>query len=193
MPKVETFDRILVLKGATDVFHNKGYNATSMQDLVDATGLNRSSIYNSFGGKKDLFMYCLKAYQDSYYEKIFKKLDKAQNPLRALELLLELYLKDILEDTKNKGCMITNCASEMANQDPLIANFLNSNQNGFLEFLGNLVESGQAEGLINKKRTPRDYALYLFSAIQGFRTAGILLSNKNDLEVISKMIIQTLI
>ena len=66
MPKVETFNRDLVITQATEVFHDKGYNAASMQDLVDATGLNRSSIYNSFVSKLNLYIDCLEAYQYKY-------------------------------------------------------------------------------------------------------------------------------
>ena len=64
MPRVEIFNRDEVLEKAVRLFHNKGYNATSMQDLVDATGLNRSSIYNSFGSKKELYQQSLRAYKE---------------------------------------------------------------------------------------------------------------------------------
>ena len=192
MPKVETFDKELVLKKATDVFHEKGFNATSMQDLVDATALNRSSIYNSFGSKLDLFLECLKSYQDLYTIKISETLHKGQNSLHAIELLFEFYLNEIISDKEDKGCLITNCTSEMANQETSIINFLSSNQSSFMELLETLVSKGQKESTINHNRTPNEYALYLFSSIQGFRTTGILISNKKDLQTIVKTIIQTL-
>ncbi len=192
MPKVETFNRDFVLKQATSVFHEKGYNAASMQDLVDATGLNRSSIYNSFGGKMNLYMTCLKSYQDHYFLQINNKLSNAKNGLNALELLLELYLKDILEDKRDMGCLITNCVTEMGNQEPIITNFLNNNRASFIDFLSDLIERGQNEGFINKNSTPKEYGLYMYSSIQGFRTTGILLSDKSDLTIIIKTIIQTL-
>lgn len=193
MPKVETFDKELVLKKATDVFHEKGFNATSMQDLVDATALNRSSIYNSFGNKLDLFLECLKSYQGIYTIKISETLHKADNSFNAIELLFEFYLNEIVKDGDDKGCLITNCTSEMANQEQSIINFLSSNQRSFMALLEELVAKGQEESTINLKRTSKEYALYLFSSIQGFRTTGILISNKNDLQMISKTIIQTLI
>ncbi|MDO5980550.1 TetR/AcrR family transcriptional regulator [Flavivirga spongiicola] len=192
MPKVETFDKELVLKKATDVFHEKGFNATSMQDLVEATALNRSSIYNSFGSKLDLFLECLKSYQDFYTIKISETLHKGQNALHAIELLFEFYLNEIISDKEDKGCLITNCTSEMANQETSIINFLSSNQSSFIELLEALVSKGQKESTINLNRTPNEYALYLFSSIQGFRTTGILISNKKDLQTIVKTIIQTL-
>lgn len=193
MPKVETFNKEFVLKKATDVFHKKGFNATSMQDLVDATALNRSSIYNSFGSKLDLFIACLKSYQGLYGIKMSETLDKADNSLHAIELLFEFYLNEIIEDKEDKGCLITNCTSEMANQEKSIINFLSSNQRSFMGLLEKLVSNGQKESVINLNRTAHEYALYLFSSIQGFRTTGILISNKTDLQTIVKTIIQTLI
>ncbi|AUP77320.1 TetR/AcrR family transcriptional regulator [Flavivirga eckloniae] len=193
MPKVETFDKELVLKKAANVFHNKGFNAASMQDLVDATGLNRSSIYNSFGGKLDLFLECLKSYRDLFYTKVSKRLQNADNPLDAIERLFELYLDEIVSDKDDKGCFITNCTSEMANQNESIVSFLNANRTSFLEFLEELVEKGQEQSVINNNKSANEYALYLFSSIQGLRTTGILISNKNDLQIIIKTIIQTLI
>ncbi|QYJ67226.1 TetR/AcrR family transcriptional regulator [Flavobacterium litorale] len=193
MPRVETFNKELVLKQATAVFHDKGYNATSMQDLVDATGLNRSSLYNSFGSKLDLYMECLKSYQDGYMLKISEVLQKAENSLNAIELIFDLYLQDTINDPDDRGCMLTNCKSEMAHHEACITKFLNRNQETFLALLEDLVAKGQREGGVNDNRTPKEYALYLFSSIQGFRTIGILISNKNDLQSVINTTIQTLI
>ena len=179
MPKVKKFDRELVINQATDVFHDKGYNATSMQDLVDATGLNRSSIYNSFESKQNLFLECLANYQNTYKNKMEKGLLKAENSLEAIDFIFDLYLQDILLDAKDKGCLMVNCKSEMANQDESILRFLDKNQNFMTSFLEDVIAKGQKEQLINLKRTASEYALYLYTAIQGFRMTGILTNNKN--------------
>lgn len=193
MPKVEKFNRELVVKQATDAFHDKGYNATSMQDLVDVTGLNRSSIYNSFESKQNLFLECLSSYQNFYKEKITERLLRASNSLEAINFLFDLYLKDIIEDKDDKGCLIVNCKSEMANHDESITHFLIKNQSFMVAFLEDIVSQGQKEQLINLERTANEYALYLYTSIQGFRMTGILTSNKKELESIIKIIKQTLI
>jgi len=95
MPKVETFNRDVVLKQATEVFHDKGFNATSMQDLVDATGLNRSSIYNSFENKLNLYLECLKLYEDKYNRETSKRLLESSSGLEAIQLIFELYLNEM--------------------------------------------------------------------------------------------------
>lgn len=193
MPKVETFDKAWVIKQATLIFHDKGYNGTSMQDLVDATGLNRSSIYNSFDNKLNLFLLCLKAYREEFGTELNNEFKKANNPLHALELLFDFLIDLIFEDKDDKGCLVTNCTSEMANQESRITEFLKSNKDSFSLFLEDLVFKGQQECVFNKKQSPKDYALYLFSSIQGFRIAGILTRNKTDLQTIAKTIVQTLI
>ena len=63
MPKVKQFDEAEVLKKAKAVFTEKGYNGTSMDDLVQATGLSRSSIYDTFGDKHGLFLKTLDQYR----------------------------------------------------------------------------------------------------------------------------------
>ena len=63
MPRTEDFNREEVLGKAKGHLWLKGFNGTSMQDLVDVTGLNRSSIYNSFGSKMELYLQSLKKYQ----------------------------------------------------------------------------------------------------------------------------------
>ncbi|WP_299116929.1 TetR/AcrR family transcriptional regulator [uncultured Winogradskyella sp.] len=192
MPKTEVFNKEIVLNQASHVFHTKGYNAASMQDLVDATGLNRSSIYNSFGNKHNLFLECLKVYQNKYQRSISNLLLKANCPLKAIESIFELYLEEIVKDNDNKGCLITNCKSEMANQDSTINNFLINNQESTLALFEDLVNQGQENSSINRNRTPKDYALYLFTAIQGFRMTGILIDNKQQLQSLINTTLQNL-
>lgn len=192
MPKTEVFNRDYVLKQATEVFHAKGYNAASMQDLVDATGLNRSSIYNSFESKHNLYVECLKDYQDKYHRYISNLLLDAKCPINAIKALFNLYLKEILCDNKNKGCLIVNCKSEMANQDVTINKFLLTNQKGTLSLLEDLVDKGQQDKSINKAKSKQDYALYLYSAMQGFRMTGILINDKKQLQGLIHTTLQNL-
>ncbi len=193
MPKVETFNRDIVLEQATNIFHDKGYNATSMQDLVDATGLNRSSIYNSFVNKLSLYLECLKLYENNYKRDASKVLLKANNPLEAIKLIFDLYIQIISDDQYNRGCMVVNCKSEMTNHDKSITAFLENSQSNMLQLLEDLVSKAQQESLVNERQTPKDYALYLYSSLQGFRMTGILITDKKQLKTIANTIIQTLI
>ncbi len=192
MPKVETFDKQLVINKATDIFHLKGYNATSMQDLVDATGLNRSSIYNSFESKHNLFLECLSAYQNKYRIKMSDILLKAANPLEAIEYLFNLYFNEATIEKDNRGCFIINCKSEMANKDKAITTFLTKNTNQMISLLEDLVLKGQQQNLVNTNKNYKDYAIYLYAAISGFRSTSIIVSNRVKLQAIIDSTLQTL-
>ncbi len=192
MPKVETFDKDLIIAQVTEVFHDKGFNATSMQDIVDATGLNRSSIYNSFENKHNLFLECLKNYKSKCNTILSEKLNQTKNALESIGLIFDIYIAEMSKEEQDKGCLLVNCASEMANHDISITNFLQKNQNDMLSLLEGLVKKGQENNLINTKRDATNYALYLYSNMQGFRMTGILISDTSKLESIKNTIIQTL-
>jgi TetR/AcrR family transcriptional repressor of nem operon len=193
MPKVETFNRDEVLNQATKVFHDKGFNATSMQDLVDATGLNRSSIYNSFNNKVNLFIECLRLYEDNFNRNTAERLLNSRNGLDAIRQIFKLSLNEIVVNKDTKGCLIVNCKSEMANHEESITSFLNSNQKKTLSLLEDLVSQGQQDKTINYNQSSKEYALYLYAALQGFRMTGILISDKKQLESIIRSVLQILI
>ncbi|GAA4278893.1 TetR/AcrR family transcriptional regulator [Aquimarina mytili] len=192
MPKTETFNRNQVLQKATEVFHKKGYNGTSMQDLVDATSLNRSSIYNSFGSKLGMFMEVLSFYQSSGKDQMGKELMHSHNSSDTIKAIFEMYLNDILNDNDRKGCLIVNCKSEMVNQEPIIKSFMEQNQEQTLAMLEDVVHNGQMEKVFNQNQTANEYALYLYSSIQGLRMTGILNNNEEELRNIINTVLKAL-
>ncbi len=192
MPRVEEFNTEVVLKKAMDLFWEKGYNGTSMQDLVDVTGLNRSSIYNSFDSKKELYRQTLLFYHNQTAGVFQKSLVKATNPLHAIRLIFEGCQTEILDDNLQKGCFIMNCKSEMSNQDSNIREWLLETQDGNLAMFQDLVEDGQEQGIISKKESKEHYAYYLLSAFQGLRMTGILVKDRKVLQHIIDQTIKVL-
>lgn len=192
MPKVETFDKSLVIEQATNVFHEKGFNGTSMQDLVDATGLNRSSVYNSFGSKLNIFLECLNSYQEKNTRSTTKLLLDSNTGIEAVQNLFDYFLQSMFNSGNEKGCLIANCKSEMAYQNESITKFLVNNQKNTLSLFEDMVERGQVDGSINVKQSRTEYALYLFSCLQGFRMTGILMSDQKQLRGVIKTTLQTL-
>ncbi|SEB38334.1 transcriptional regulator, TetR family [Tenacibaculum sp. MAR_2009_124] len=178
MPKTETFNKEQVINQAREVFHSKSYNATSMQDLVDATGLNRSSIYNSFGSKHELYLACLKSYQSDSRCKIESIIHADTCSLKVLENIFSMNMNN------SKGCLINNCTSEMANQDDIIRKFLTNNQKGMTGLFQQIVQLGQEQGAINSNKSAREYALYLLATFQGLSMANILENDRKEIESI---------
>lgn len=177
MPKVETFNRDEILGKVVSLFHEKGYNATSMQDLVDVTGLNRSSIYNSFGSKKELYRESLSTYKQRANKYVQKVLVHTSEPLETIRKIFNSTPED-----KANGCFIGNCTTEMANQDQEIKGFLQNNLHSMQDLFEELVAMGQERGSINLKKSAKEYATFLFTALQGLRITGILLNEKSEFD-----------
>lgn len=192
MPRVEDFVREDVLKKMVLVFHEKGYNATSMQDLVDASQLNRSSIYNSFGNKLSIFLECLRMYQGYLTRETSSILMQSSNSFDAISAIFNLFYDYTVADKDNKGCLLSNCVSEMANQNNQITTFLKHHQDAMLGLFEDLIYQGQQSGEINKNMTHEAYAAYLYSSIQGLRNVGILLNDKRKLKSIIDITLENL-
>lgn len=179
MPKTETFNRQQILEKVVRLFHEKGYNATSMQDLVDVTGLNRSSLYNSFGSKNELFQLSLLTYKQRATDYVQKVLVSSNEPI---EVIRKIFYTS--PDDRKNGCFLGNCTTELANQDEQIKNYLKHNLDSMSRLFEELIEKGQSKGSINKNKTAKEYASYLFTALQGLRVTGILLEKPSEFESI---------
>lgn len=183
MGNVLKFDREQMLKNIAIVFQEKGYSGTSMQDIVDITMLNRSSIYNSFGSKMGLYLEALDVYKNDMIDISSRTISNAECGFEAIELLFKFHINQILNDIQGKGCMIVSCKSELGSSgDKSIEKWLKNSESNNISLLKELVINGQQSGSINKNKCPDEYALYLFSNIQGLNMTGILLKDREDLE-----------
>ena len=189
MPRTEDFNRAEVLDKAKNTFWLKGYNGTSMQDLVDATGLNRSSLYNSFGSKMELFEEALKQYQQDSGQIFDRARKQNRSAIETIGLIFLYVMDEIKNDPQQKGCMVINCATELGNQDLQLKGLLDANQNKMVAIFEELVINGQQDGSIRRDESSKKLAHYLVSSFQGFRITGM---NTTD-PVILKSIIQNIL
>ena len=184
MARHEEFDRRVIIAKATQVFWDKGYNGTSIQDLVDATGLNRSSIYNSFGSKQNLYKASLEQYEAESTKVFQKALLKSSSPLEAIRRILSTAIEANNEDEKGRGCFIMNCKTELSNTDSELRSWLMKNQDKSITLFKDLVIEGQHEGQINDLISAEVHAYTLFNAFQGLRMTGILTRDRKVLQEI---------
>lgn len=192
MARTEEFNRDHILENAKHTFWLKGYNGTSMQDLVDATGLNRSSIYNSFGSKMELYHVVLKKYQTDSGGLFEKAQSKNRNAIETIGLIFLYALEDILGDEERKGCMLINCYTEMGNQDIQLRTLLEANNERLLGIFKDLVEQGQKDSSIRNNEESRLLAHYLVNAFQGFRVTGMNTTEPKILKSIIQNILKTI-
>ncbi len=108
MPRVKLFDQEQVLQKAIELFWKKGYYATSINDLVQHLGLSRSSLYDTFGDKHELFERAFEHYQKINSESLRQYLDSQDNVREGLRQLFEKAIDTALQDPDHKGCLMVN-------------------------------------------------------------------------------------
>jgi TetR/AcrR family transcriptional repressor of nem operon len=125
MPRYKAFDREEVLRKAMIVFRDQGYEATSMQDLVEHMHINRFSLYETFQSKHDLFIEALQAYYDTVAVPFFKRLKDSQEGLKVIESTLMELVSRIKSGRSSNGCLLCNTMAELgAQQDERVMTIL---------------------------------------------------------------------
>ena len=143
------FDRVTALNAMREVFWNKGYAATSLDDLCAAAGLNRPSLYNAFGDKAQVFLSVLDAYVAEVrpqYEAAFR----APGPVR--DVLMGVFraaakIYRTLDGNGGRGCLMIGAALTDATRDPQVGGAiltqLHDMENGFLWLLSRARSRGE--------------------------------------------------
>jgi TetR/AcrR family transcriptional repressor of nem operon len=172
MPRTKEFDPDDVLEQAMELFWEQGFEATSAQDLVDRTGLNRSSLYNTFGSKQELYLQALDHYRKTDAAGIEQLLDQFDSARAALRHLLEEAIPSA-EGTA-RGCFLANAAVERAHCDTetreRACKSLSRMHDGFQA----IVEHGQARGEFSQDRTSEAMAHFLANTYFGMQTMAKL-------------------
>src|SRR5690606_518976 len=113
MARSKEFDPETVLRRALELFWRRGYEATSMADLVEHLGIGRASLYATFGSKHDLYMKALECYVRTQEPAPVELLSQPGPALPAVRALVELCTEDSIRDLERRGCMIVNAAAEL--------------------------------------------------------------------------------
>jgi TetR/AcrR family transcriptional repressor of nem operon len=192
MPKEILFDEQSALQQATELFWTKGYNGTSIDELTKATGLSRSSIYNTFGGKHALFMRSLRFYLDDQQRQLGGLGGKVGHAAERFRVLFRSAIEDILSDRMRKGCMMVNTTTEMVNMDKEIAGVAADNMEWMERLFAEWIREGQAAGGINAAFAPEALAKYLFSTYSGLKVSGQAKPDRKSLEDIVKVALTVL-
>lgn len=167
MGRPAEFDRDTVLDAAMHVFWRKGFEATSVSDLVAATGLNRGSLYNAFTDKAGLFSAVMDHYAEHAPSRALVVAAASSPPRAAIEAFFTALIRRARDDADRKGCLITNTAAELCARDPAMSAWIEDAMGRLESALLTLVKRGQKDGTIASARPPRAVARYLLAGAQG--------------------------
>jgi TetR/AcrR family transcriptional repressor of nem operon len=172
MPRPRAFDETLVLDRTLNLFWHQGYEATSMQQLVDALGINRASLYDTFGDKYQLYRRALDYYRQQNHAAINSMLSQARPATDLIRELLETAVTQSVTDCQSKGCFFVNSSVELAPHDPEIAQLVLDNQRTLEAQLETVIRRGQTEGNISPVHNATDLARFIYNTLTGLKTTG---------------------
>jgi TetR/AcrR family transcriptional repressor of nem operon len=172
MARVKEFDESEVLAKALEIFWDKGYNATSMQDLIDGLGISRSSLYDTFGDKRSLFLSVLQQYRDEQGSIMMSLINTSTNIFETIEYMLVSAISSCIEDKQKKGCFMVNTTIELAPHDQEIKDIVVENKKEFELALSKAIAKGQEKGQIGKTHNPKALAKFVFNTFTGLRVSA---------------------
>jgi TetR/AcrR family transcriptional repressor of nem operon len=171
--RTKEFDPEAALQSALELFWRRGFEATSMSDLVEHLGVGRASIYATFGSKHELYLKALDRYERAGLTRIVRELSQPGPALPAVRAVVRRYATEATtEDLRLLGCMVTNTATELAPHDPAAARRVARNWDQLETVLHTALVRAQAQGELPAGRDPLTLARMLLVLLQGLRVTG---------------------
>ena len=167
MARPQQFDTDTVLDKAMQVFWKKGFDDASVQDLVDATGLNRGSLYNAFGDKAQLFAAVMERYRAASPTKILSHPSADTSPRQQIIDFFSALIERARSDVEHKGCLLTNTAAGLYGCNDAMSTWIHDTLTAFEDLLTAVIERGQHRGEITSAQSAREMARFFVAIAQG--------------------------
>ena len=167
MPRPKEFNPDEAIEKAMQVFWHKGYEATSMEDLLTAMDLNRGSLYDTFGDKRTLFLKVMDRYCTTFVGPKFSLLDQPGPALPTLRRFVGDMIDGGLADPQRRGCLIANTVMELSPHEKEIASTLRQVLKMVEDTFFNVLARAKQQGELKDDKDPRALARFLATMMQG--------------------------
>lgn len=148
MAGVKQFDEDQALERALEVFWQQGFAATSMQDLAQATGVLRGSLYNAYGDKQAMFLEVFRRYQERFFVAV-RELLARQPADAALAAFFDFIIDSMTSGDPSRGCLTTKTATDETAMAEPIREALRAFLDGLEALLFERFEQEDARTLLN--------------------------------------------
>jgi len=171
MAGVKQFDPNEVLDRAMALFWRRGYEATSIEDLVEATGINRGSIYATFGDKKRLFLAVLDRYAEKVAKPLIAELSEA-DACRAIERMFDSIIRRTGDPSLPRGCLNTNTSLECPTAGDEITRKIAEGFGQHESAIYGVLRQAQVRGLLDSSYDARALARFFMTVAQGMNVVN---------------------
>ncbi|MGW2744872.1 TetR/AcrR family transcriptional regulator [Streptomyces sp. NPDC001450] len=173
MARTKEFDPDAALQSALELFWRRGYEATSMNDLVEHLGIGRASLYATFGNKHELYLKAFDRYEQAGLARIVHELSQPGPALPAVRAVVRRYADEAAHgELRRSGCLVTNTAAELAPHDPAAARRVERNWDHLETVLRTALVRARAQGELPSDRDPLALSRTLLVLMQGLRVVG---------------------
>jgi len=167
MVRTREFDPATALTKAVDVFAQKGYSETSMEDLVRATGVSRYGIYGTFGNKRELFEQALERYADRMGRQSFMRLLEPDASIGHIRKIFDERIEEMCQSDRAKGCLFVHTAMELAAHDTELQGVLQKFMKRMSKAFSIGLETARENGEVSADLDVRKAGLFLTNTIFG--------------------------
>jgi TetR/AcrR family transcriptional repressor of nem operon len=192
MARHKEFDQDETLQKAMEVFWARGYEGTSIQDLVGHMGINRQSLYDTFGDKHALYLLALDRYCHVESRKAIELLENSASVKKAVRKLFGGVVEGALCDKQRRGCFAGNAMSELAGRCKATAARTGSNMAAMEGAFYRALLRGKKEGELKTVKEPRAVARFLYSSLQGLVLMSKATQDRKTLEDVVKVTLSVL-
>lgn len=169
MPWKKNFDVDTARDRAKALFWSRGYEATSMDDLLKGMEINRGSFYATFGSKQDLYLDVLRRYDQHYRCGVLEHLRTEYAPREAILALFDAVRNEASGPKGTRGCFLANATMELASSDKAVAKIVRGAFNETEAFFRATIVAGQSGGAIPPTVDPVAVARTLLGLLLGIR------------------------
>lgn len=168
-----------------NLFWKQGYEGSSIEDIVQATGLGRGSLYDTFGDKHALYVTALQRYLTTFSVEITSYEQPEGSLLETLERYFQRWIEGLLSDPARRGCFLVNATIEMAPHDAEINHITQSAFHALEEEFYRLLIKAQVRGELAWTYDPHQGAHFLLGILVSIR---VLARAKQDQQVLHDVV-----
>ena len=184
MPWVKDFDVDDAVDRAMSVFWAKGYEAASISELADAMRINKGSLYNAFGSKKELFTRAFLKYDRENRQAALKQLEAMDDPIAAIRTLFDGMIAESQSDSEKRGCFLVNTALDLPNHTDDVQDMVTSAIEDLEAFFERTIGRAQDKGAAPAGLDRGEAAKSLVAMVVGLRVLARGAFTPKDLKAI---------
>ncbi|MEO6782951.1 MAG: TetR/AcrR family transcriptional regulator [Bradyrhizobium sp.] len=174
MPRTRILDDETVLDRATSVFWRRGYAATSLRDLTEATGLSTAALYHRFNDKEGLFLESLRRYADQGLTDRFARLSALKSPVTAIRTFFDELIDMSVDDPDRLGCFLVNTVLDGAATSSVASALVRARLGDVEAFFRSSLQRARKAALIDATIKPTAMAEILLGTVLAIRVLARL-------------------